>query len=36
MSEKTLELYKIHLSDFKQLCGQDLEYINEITSTYGM
>jgi len=32
MSEKTLELYKIHLSDFKQLCGQDLEYINEITS----
>ena len=32
MSEKTLELYKIHLSDFKRLCGQDLEYINEITS----
>lgn len=32
MSDKTMKVYKAHHKDFLLFCGQDLEYITEITS----
>lgn len=32
MSDKTMKVYKAHHNDFLLFCGQDLEYIIEITS----